>query len=204
MSLSDAAHHDGWAILAQPPGRRDLGCIELWERSLVRSRQRREREARRRANLPTARKVGFAIAATTVLAPLAQQTAAAAQTHATTASLDGMLRKGDRGAAVAAVQRALGIPADGIFGRQTRRAVKGFQARHGLEVDGIVGPITRAALGLGGGSGGGAGGGSRGPPRRRAVPIAVQTRLGLAVDGFYCSQSRATVRAFQARHGLEV
>jgi cell wall-associated NlpC family hydrolase len=198
VSLGDAVHHDGWAILALPPGKRDLGCPELWERSLIRSRKRREREATRRANLPTARKVGFAIAATAVLAPLAQQTAVA-QTHATAASLDGMLRKGDRGAAVAAVQRALGIPADGVFGPQTRRAVLSFQARHGLEVDGVVGPMTRAALGAGGG-----GPGARGPQPSRAVTIAVQSRLGLAVDGVYGPQSRAAVRAFQARHGLVV
>jgi cell wall-associated NlpC family hydrolase len=157
LSLGDAVHHDGWAILGLPPGKRDLGCPELWERSLIRSRERREREAMRRANLPTARKVGFAIAATAVLAPLAQQTAVA-QTHASAASLDGMLRKGDRGAAVAAVQRALGIPADGVFGPQTRRAVRAFQARHGLVVDGIVGPATMAALGISGSSGSGVGG----------------------------------------------
>jgi peptidoglycan hydrolase-like protein with peptidoglycan-binding domain len=197
MSISDAVYDDGWAILAQPPGKRDLGSFDLWERSLIRSRRRREREAMRRANLPTARKVGFAIAATAVLAPLAQQTAAA-QTHATTASLDGMLRKGDRGAAVAAVQRALGIPADGVFGPQTRRAVKAFQARRGLEVDGIVGPITRAALGTGGGSR------VRGPAPSRAVTIALQSKLGLVPDGVYGPLSRAAVRGFQARHGLEV
>ena len=31
-----ALHDDGWAIRIQPPGRRDLGCYELWERSLAR------------------------------------------------------------------------------------------------------------------------------------------------------------------------
>jgi hypothetical protein len=41
-------HHDGWAILAEPPGRRDLGEHLLWERSLVRSRRRREYAALRR------------------------------------------------------------------------------------------------------------------------------------------------------------
>ena len=61
-----------------------------------------------------------------------------------------MLKRGDRGPAVAAVQRALGIAADGVFGRQTRAAVRAFQAAHGLEVDGVVGPITRGALGGGG------------------------------------------------------
>src|SRR5918997_5362479 len=99
MSASGAVHDDGWAILALPPGRRDLGCPELWERSLTRSRARREREAARRANVPTARKVGFALAAATVLAPLAQTTASA-QTTATTSSHNGMLHKGDRGPAV--------------------------------------------------------------------------------------------------------
>src|SRR5215210_3573030 len=195
VSSYDAVYDDGWAIMAQPPGRRDLGRLELWERSLIRSQRRREREAARRANLPVARKVGIAIAATAVLAPLTQQTAGA-QTHATAASLDGMLRKGDRGPAVASVQRALGIPADGIFGRQTRRAVRAFQARNGLEVDGVVGPITRGALA--------SRSGSRGPAPSRAITIAVQSRLGIPADGVYGPQSRAAVRAFQARHGLEV
>lgn len=58
------------------------------------------------------------------------------------------LRKGDRGRAVSAVQRRLGLKADGFFGSRTVRAVKRFQARRGLAPDGIVGPLTRAALGL--------------------------------------------------------
>lgn len=50
------------------------------------------------------------------------------------------------------VQRALRAfgydpgPADGIRGRLTIRAVKAFQADHGLVVDGIVGPKTAAKL----------------------------------------------------------
>jgi cell wall-associated NlpC family hydrolase len=198
MRVSGAVHDDGWAILALPPGRRDLGCPELWERSLTRSRLRREREAARRANVPTARKVGFALAAAAVLAPLAQQTAAA-QTTATAAQTDTFLRKGDRGPAVAAIQRALGISADGIFGPQTKAAVKAFQARNGLEVDGIVGPMTRGALG-----GGSSGSSSGGPKPSRSVTIALQQKLGLSVDGVYGPQSRAAIRAFQARNGLEV
>jgi hypothetical protein len=56
---------------------------------------------------------------------------------------------GHRSETVAAVQRALGIPADGIAGRQTRRAIRRFQRGHGLTVDGIAGPATLAALGIG-------------------------------------------------------
>ena len=66
-----------------------------------------------------------------------------------------LLRRGARGAAVRALQTALtarGYPlaADGAFGPATEKAVKAFQKRNGLGVDGIAGPLTLAALGLGG------------------------------------------------------
>lgn len=64
------------------------------------------------------------------------------------ASAEVVLRKGDRGRAVAAVQRKLRVASDGVFGSQTHRAVKRFQRRKGLTVDGIVGPITRRGLRL--------------------------------------------------------
>jgi peptidoglycan hydrolase-like protein with peptidoglycan-binding domain len=71
------------------------------------------------------------------------------------------------GTSVTDLQRALGIPADGVFGRDTARAVRAFQRRHGLKADGVVGPATWAALGIDGerilrprGSGGGSNGGS--------------------------------------------
>jgi hypothetical protein len=52
------------------------------------------------------------------------------------------------GVTVAELQAALGITADGIYGRQTRRAVRRFQRANGLTVDGIAGPQTLEALGL--------------------------------------------------------
>jgi len=190
---------DGWAIRSQPPGVRDLASVELWERSLARSQRRREYAALRRT--PAYRKkralVSAALMTATVLAP-ANDAARAQGTEAGTAST-GMLKLGSRGPEVAAMQRALGISADGIFGHQTKRAVKAFQAAHGLEIDGIIGPITRGALAGGGGGGGGAG--SKLPP---ATTIAVQRALGISADGVFGRQTRRAVKAFQAAHGLEV
>ncbi|WP_322768790.1 peptidoglycan-binding domain-containing protein [Frankia sp. Cr1] len=45
------------------------------------------------------------------------------------------------------LQRALRIPADGIFGPVTLRAVRNWQASHGFVVDDVVGPMTWASLG---------------------------------------------------------
>mgnify|MGYP003981053021 CR=1 FL=1 len=62
------------------------------------------------------------------------------------------LRKGSRGVVVKTAQIQLGHVGfdagypDGIFGRKTKRAVKGFQRWQRLTVDGIIGPHTWARL----------------------------------------------------------
>ena len=56
-----------------------------------------------------------------------------------------------RGGGVRALQRRLGLGADGVFGPQTEKAVRRFQRRRGLTADGVVGPSTRRALGMGSG-----------------------------------------------------
>ncbi|HWH93683.1 MAG TPA: hypothetical protein VNT03_07475, partial [Baekduia sp.] len=43
---------DRFAIFAEPPGTRDLGMPELWERSAARSRRRRQAAAARIIALP--------------------------------------------------------------------------------------------------------------------------------------------------------
>ena len=59
-----------------------------------------------------------------------------------------------RGEDVRRVQEALvragcAVTVDGVFGPETDRAVRAFQAAHGgLKVDGIVGPATRTALAI--------------------------------------------------------
>jgi cell wall-associated NlpC family hydrolase len=182
-------HEDAWAIFALPPGRRDLGSFELWERSLARSQRRRELAAARRPGVSKST-VSAALVAATLIAPATQ--VARAQETATASTTTAMLRIGSRGPHVAAAQRALGIPADGVFGRQTRRAVRSFQAAHGLEVDGVIGPATRGALGTGGAATAG------------STTMALQRAVGVAADGEYGPMTRAAVRQFQAAHGLQV
>ncbi len=91
--------------------------------------------------------LGLVAAACTAGTAVADNSAAAAGGGAS-ASSEVVLKRGDRGEAVRSLQGALGVSADGVFGKQTERAVKRFQRRKGLTVDGIVGPQTRAALGL--------------------------------------------------------
>lgn len=58
-------------------------------------------------------------------------------------------RSGSRGETVVKIQQALGIPADGIYGSRTERAVRDYQKRRGLRwIDGIAGKETLSALGI--------------------------------------------------------
>jgi peptidoglycan hydrolase-like protein with peptidoglycan-binding domain len=85
--------------------------------------------------------VALALAGTTELA-------SADRSGGASAASEPVVERGDRGAAVRTIQAALGVTADGVFGRQTEQAVKRFQSSKGLVADGVVGPQTRAALGL--------------------------------------------------------
>ena len=97
-----------------------------------------------------ARRTRIAVLVLTLACGLAIPAIAQADTASSTGAMttEIVLKKGDRGNAVAAVQRKLGLRADGNFGAATSRAVKRFQKRKGLDADGIVGPATRRALAL--------------------------------------------------------
>lgn len=56
------------------------------------------------------------------------------------------LSVGDRGESVAALQQALRLIPDGVYGPMTKRAVKAFQQKNGLVADGIAGPNTLRKL----------------------------------------------------------
>jgi peptidoglycan hydrolase-like protein with peptidoglycan-binding domain len=54
----------------------------------------------------------------------------------------------EAGSTVSRLQSVLGVTPDGVYGANTRRAVRNYQRNHGLAVDGIAGPVTLASLGL--------------------------------------------------------
>jgi len=115
-----------------------------------------------------------------------------------------------RGSGVTALQRALGVSADGVYGPQTQKAVKAYQAGHGLTTDGIAGPQTRSRLGLGSGPVLKRGGQARASGVRATRSVAargggvqaLQRAIGVSADGVYGPQTQKAVKAYQAGHGL--
>jgi len=124
---------------------RDLSSPLPWRRSLRAAQARRAVRARRR-RLALRGRAGVTLA---VLASAVAAGGALAQDPSPPAG--GGTSESSNGTSVAAIQRALGLPADGVYGPRTRAAVRRFQRRHGLAVDGVAGPQTLAALGLSGG-----------------------------------------------------
>jgi hypothetical protein len=59
-----------------------------------------------------------------------------------------VLKLGSKGPGVVTLQEFLKITADGDFGPKTESAVKSWQKAHGLSADGIVGRNTWAAMGI--------------------------------------------------------
>ena len=170
----------------------DLSCPDAWLASKRRSRARRA-EAARRLRWMRGRRTGLAVlGASLALAggAMAESTAPSAK-QAVAPGVD-----------VAAIQRALGIPADGIVGPQTRRAIRRFQRANGLAVDGIVGPQTLAALGLSAGTATKATTGRAAVLARIAKCESGGDPTAVSADGRYRGKyqfSRATWRAMGGR-----
>jgi peptidoglycan hydrolase-like protein with peptidoglycan-binding domain len=118
-----------------------------------------------------------------------------------------LLGQGSRGQEVAAIQRTLGVKADGMYGPKTESAVRDFQRRNNLRVDGIVGPQTRGRL-----SGGPSIINSRMigtiPLLRRGASgtgvMGIQKTLGVKADGIFGPKTESAVRDFQRRNNLRV
>ncbi|MGJ3253997.1 MAG: peptidoglycan-binding protein [Elainellaceae cyanobacterium] len=65
------------------------------------------------------------------------------------ASAQTLYQRGSRGSAVTEIQKALEIPADGIYGPVTEAAVRDYQRQENLDsIDGKAGPETLESLGL--------------------------------------------------------
>jgi peptidoglycan hydrolase-like protein with peptidoglycan-binding domain len=122
-------------------------------------------------------------------------------------------RASSTGADVRALQRKVGVAADGVFGPATERAVKRWQRRHGLTADGIAGPQTRSAMGLGSGpvlkrkrSGSRARRGHSGRANHRSHGgggvRSLQRRIGVPADGVFGPGTEAALKRWQAAHGL--
>jgi peptidoglycan hydrolase-like protein with peptidoglycan-binding domain len=122
----------------------DLSSHAPWLESKRRSHARRA-EARRDRRWLRGRRSGVTVA---VLSLTLAAGGAFAQDRASTGGAAAARPSGS--ASTTALQRALGIPADGVYGHKTRAAVRRFQAAHHLTVDGIAGPATLRALGLSG------------------------------------------------------
>jgi hypothetical protein len=113
---------------------------------------------------------------------------------------------------VRALQRKVGVAADGVFGPATERALKRWQRRHGLVADGIAGPQTRSAMGLGAGpvlkrrhhsSGGRRSRAGRTHRAHRGGGVrSLQRRIGVPADGVFGPATEAAVKRWQRRHGL--
>ena len=119
----------------------DLSNHVPWLESKRRSRARRA-EARNARSSDRRRRTGALVTAAALT--FAAGGAFAHERATNTAAVK------SAGSSVSALQSALGITPDGVYGPNTRRAVRNYQRNQGLQVDGIAGPVTLAHLGLAG------------------------------------------------------
>ena len=189
---------------------RDLTDPEVWVRSRWRSRARREAAAARN-EMPMPSPRGLSLAALLAVTGVpALGVASSIVGGSAGAEAQAKPRTASRGGGVSALQRALGVSPDGVFGPQTQKALRGYQRSHGMTVDGIAGPQTRSRLGMGAGpvlkrKGAARAGGraTRSVAARGGGVAAMQRKLGIGADGVFGPQTEGAVKRWQGSHGLE-
>lgn len=143
----------------------------------------------------------------------ATETTKPATTTAHVASVQPVAHAARRGGGVADLQRKLGVPADGVFGSHTGRALKRWQRRHGLTADGIAGPQARQALGLGSGKLLKRKHAARHRAHRRQHSAhraehsaggvrGLQQAIGVSADGVFGPATEQALKRWQRAHGL--
>lgn len=117
------------------------------------------------------------------------------------------LAYGSSGSDVRALQEALrragyNIAADGVYGAETRNAVRQYQSAQGLGVDGIAGQQTFGSLGIGSG-GSTAGGGYNNSGLTTDQIVEMQNYYGTKADGLWGQNSTAAAGGLNAQQAWQ-
>lgn len=118
------------------------------------------------------------------------------------------LAYGSSGSDVRALQEALrkagyNIAADGVYGAETRNAVRQYQSAQGLGVDGIAGQQTFDALGIGSGGSTAGGGGYNNSGLTTDQIVEMQNYYGTKADGLWGQNSTAAAGNLNAQQAWQ-
>ena len=118
------------------------------------------------------------------------------------------LAYGSSGSDVRALQEALrkagyNIAADGVYGAETRNAVRQYQSAQGLGVDGIAGRQTFDSLGIGSGGGTAGGGGYNNSGLTTDQIVEMQNYYGTAADGLWGQNSTEAAGGLNAQQAWQ-